>query len=63
MARPRTSAQQKALRQGAPTDRQVLYTVHEGPQTDFMMSQAQEILYGGAMGGGKSFALRAWGVP
>ena len=62
MARPRTSAQQKALRQGAPTDRQVLYTVHEGPQTDFMMSQAQEILYGGAMGGGKSFALRAWGV-
>ena len=40
----------------------VLYVSHPGPQDQFMESEAQELLYGGAAGGGKSYALRAWGV-
>ncbi|MDE1850049.1 MAG: phage terminase large subunit [Candidatus Micrarchaeota archaeon] len=49
--------------QGAiPDTRKVLYPIHEGKQMDFMTSPAEEILYGGAAGGGKSFALRAMAV-
>ena len=40
----------------------VLYPIWPGPQTEFMTSQAEELLYGGAAGGGKSYALRAWAV-
>lgn len=40
----------------------VLYPIHAGAQERFMTSDAQEILYGGAAGGGKSYALRAMAV-
>ena len=40
----------------------VLYPIHEGPQRNLMESDAEEVLYGGAFGGGKSYALRAWAV-
>lgn len=46
----------------APDNALVLYKTHPGPQTDFMLSDAEELLYGGAAGGGKSYALRAYGV-
>lgn len=64
MARPRLSAQQKAVRRGARVDpeRRVLYPIHDGPQTDFLLSNAEEVLYGGAYAGGKSYALRAYAV-
>ena len=68
MTRKRLSAQQQAIRQGAPTNGhatdgvRVLYETHPGPQTRFMLSDAEEVLYGGAAGGGKSYALRAYGV-
>ena len=63
MAKPRLSAKQKALRRAEqPTNRKILYPIHDGPQTEFMLSEAEELLYGGAAGGGKSYALRAWGV-
>mgnify|MGYP001599451725 FL=1 len=56
---------QRALQRVASSDgssRRVLYTTHPGPQTDFMLTPAEEVLYGGAKGGGKSHALRAFGV-
>lgn len=43
-------------------DVQILYQTHAGPQSAFMTSDAEELLYGGAVGGGKSYALRAWAV-
>ena len=36
---------------------EVLFKPNEGPQTDFLASSEREVLYGGAAGGGKSFAL------
>ena len=66
--RPRRSAQQKALQGaaiGLPTaqgDLQPLYAPHPGPQSRFLNSQVEEILFGGAKGGGKSLGLRAYSV-
>jgi len=37
----------------------VLFEPNEGPQTSFLASVEQEVLYGGAAGGGKSYALLA----
>ena len=61
MARKRISVAQQAL-QKESANRKVLYRTHSGPQTEFMTSPAEELLYGGAAGGGKSFALRAFAV-
>ena len=30
---------------------------NEGPQTDFLAAGEKDVLYGGAAGGGKSFAM------
>ena len=38
---------------------EVLFKPNEGPQTDFLASSEREVLYGGAAGGGKSFAMLA----
>lgn len=35
----------------------VVFTPNPGPQTDFFASSEREVLYGGAAGGGKSYAL------
>jgi hypothetical protein len=40
----------------------ILYPIHPGPQMECVTSDAEEILYGGAAGGGKSYALRAIAV-
>jgi len=37
----------------------VLFKPNEGPQTDFLAASEREVLYGGAAGGGKSFAMLA----
>ena len=37
----------------------VLFRPNDGPQTDFLASSEREVLYGGAAGGGKSFAMLA----
>ena len=37
----------------------VLFKPNAGPQTDFLASSEREVLYGGAAGGGKSFAMLA----
>lgn len=36
---------------------QVLFKPHPGPQTDFLAASETEVLYGGAAGGGKSYAM------
>ena len=37
----------------------IIFQPNPGPQTDFLSSSEQEVLYGGAAGGGKSFAMVA----
>ena len=37
----------------------IVFQPNPGPQTDFLASSEREVLYGGAAGGGKSFALLA----
>lgn len=41
----------------AEVKREVLFEPNPGPQTEFLAASEQEVLYGGAAGGGKSFAL------
>ena len=38
-------------------DPTILFEPNKGPQTDFLAAPEREVLYGGAAGGGKSFAL------
>lgn len=48
-----------------PTDeelfqhQEIIFKPNEGPQTDFLAAPEQEVLYGGAAGGGKSYAMLA----
>ena len=37
----------------------VVFKANEGPQTEFLSSSEREVLYGGAAGGGKSYAMLA----
>jgi len=37
----------------------IIFQPNEGPQTDFLAASEQEVLYGGAAGGGKSYAMVA----
>ena len=39
--------------------REVIFEPNPGPQTDFLASTEQEVLYGGSAGGGKSYAMVA----
>ena len=39
--------------------REVIFEPNPGPQTDFLASTEQEVLYGGSAGGGKSYAMIA----
>ncbi len=38
-------------------DKEILFEPHPGPQTDFLAASEREVFYGGARGGGKSYAL------
>ena len=38
---------------------EVIFQPNPGPQTDFLSANEQEVLYGGAAGGGKSYAMLA----
>ena len=45
----------KSLRQEA--DKNVIFKANEGPQEDFLAAGETDVLYGGAAGGGKSYAM------
>lgn len=38
-------------------DKEVIFEPNEGPQTEFLASSEREVFYGGARGGGKSYAM------
>ena len=38
---------------------EIIFEPNVGPQTDFLASTEQEVLYGGSAGGGKSYAMIA----
>jgi hypothetical protein len=40
-------------------DKEIIFKPNPGPQTTFLAASEQEVLYGGAAGGGKSYALLA----
>lgn len=42
-----------------PTEAEIIFKPNEGPQTDFLAASELEVLYGGAAGGGKSYAILA----
>ena len=46
----------KAVQEILP-DQNVLFHPNEGPQTDFLAAGEKDVLYGGAAGGGKSYAM------
>ena len=41
----------------AEQQQNIVFKPNDGPQTDFLASSEREVLYGGAAGGGKSYAL------
>ena len=47
----------KHVRNTLDKNTQVLFSPNDGPQTDFLAAPEKEVLYGGAAGGGKSFAM------
>lgn len=42
-----------------PQDQEIIFQPNPGPQTEFLAAPEQEVLYGGAAGGGKSYGLLA----
>ena len=47
----------KHVRNTLDKNTQILFSPNDGPQTDFLAAPEKEVLYGGAAGGGKSFAM------
>lgn len=45
--------------QDAPNEAEIIFKPNPGPQTQFLEASDQEVLYGGAAGGGKSYAILA----
>lgn len=54
-----TEVTSKIAEKEAEEAQTVIFKPNPGPQTDFLSATEQEVLYGGAAGGGKSYALIA----
>ena len=55
----RIPAEVKAPEFDVDTAQEVVFKPNPGPQTDFLSASEREVLYGGAAGGGKSYAMLA----
>jgi hypothetical protein len=53
------AAQVKPVEFDVDTAQEVVFKPNPGPQTDFLSASEREVLYGGAAGGGKSYAMLA----
>ena len=49
----------KPVRELVEDEAEVIFKPNSGPQTDFLASPERDVFYGGAAGGGKSYALLA----
>ena len=56
---PQIPAQVVAPEYDVEEAQEVVFKPNEGPQTSFLSSSEREVLYGGAAGGGKSYAMLA----
>ena len=56
---PQIPAQVAAPEYDVEEAQEVVFKPNEGPQTTFLSSSEREVLYGGAAGGGKSYAMLA----
>lgn len=56
---PKTWATPKPAPIDVEAAQDVIFKPNPGPQTDFLSASEQEVLYGGAAGGGKSYAMLA----
>ena len=54
-----TPAQPKPAEIDVGAAQEIIFAPNPGPQTDFLAATEQEVLYGGAAGGGKSYAMVA----
>jgi hypothetical protein len=57
--RPTLPAQASPEKIEVKKAQEVIFQPNPGPQTDFLSAPEQEVLYGGAAGGGKSYAMLA----
>jgi hypothetical protein len=57
--RPTVPAQASPAKIEVKKAQEVIFQPNPGPQTDFLSAPEQEVLYGGAAGGGKSYAMLA----
>lgn len=57
--RPTVPAQVSPAKIEVKKAQEVIFQPNPGPQTDFLSAPEQEVLYGGAAGGGKSYAMLA----
>ena len=49
----------KVVEEEVREEQPIIFKPNFGPQTEFLASNEREVLYGGAAGGGKSYALLA----
>ena len=55
----KTSESQSLVYEEDLSNNDVIFEPNPGPQTEFLASTEQEVLYGGSAGGGKSYSLVA----
>ena len=60
---PQIPAQVVAPEYDVEEAQEVVFKPNPGPQTTFLSSSEREVLYGGAAGGGKSYAMLADPLP
>jgi hypothetical protein len=59
----KTVIDEKEIGEASPTiqkafeEKDIIFQANEGPQSDFLASSEREVFYGGARGGGKSYAM------